>query len=57
LIELHQGKIWVSSEGKGKGASFTFSLKIFNPVDMEKINEKYKLLTKPDAGLIHKQIE
>ncbi len=30
LIELHGGKIWVNSEGIGKGTVFSFSLKIFN---------------------------
>lgn len=28
LIEAHGGKIWVASEGKGKGSTFTFSLPI-----------------------------
>jgi signal transduction histidine kinase len=28
IVELHGGKIWVKSEGEGKGTSFTFSLKI-----------------------------
>jgi len=26
IIELHKGKIWVQSEGLGKGSEFTFSL-------------------------------
>jgi signal transduction histidine kinase len=26
LVELHKGKIWVESEGRGKGSSFKFSL-------------------------------
>lgn len=29
IIEFHGGKIWAKSDGIGKGASFTFSLKIF----------------------------
>ncbi|MFA5167222.1 MAG: PAS domain-containing sensor histidine kinase [Candidatus Omnitrophota bacterium] len=28
LVELHGGKIWVESEGKGKGSSFKFTLPI-----------------------------
>ena len=26
LVELHRGKIWVESEGEGKGSTFTFSI-------------------------------
>ncbi|TXH00977.1 MAG: HAMP domain-containing histidine kinase, partial [Candidatus Moraniibacteriota bacterium] len=26
LVELHKGKIWVESEGEGKGTVFTFTL-------------------------------
>lgn len=36
IIEGHGGKIWVESEGKGKGAAFKFNL----PVDGEKEDEK-----------------
>ncbi|MFA5099920.1 MAG: ATP-binding protein [Candidatus Omnitrophota bacterium] len=28
IVELHKGKIWVESEGSGKGSRFTFSLPI-----------------------------
>jgi signal transduction histidine kinase len=31
IIQLHNGKIWVKSEGKGKGSQFTFSLPIISP--------------------------
>lgn len=34
LVELHQGKIWVQSEGLGKGSTFAFSL----PAVTENIN-------------------
>ncbi|MEO1099903.1 MAG: ATP-binding protein, partial [Bacteroidota bacterium] len=26
VIEVHQGKIWVESQGKGKGSTFLFTL-------------------------------
>ena len=29
IIEFHGGKIWAASDGIGKGATFTFSLKVF----------------------------
>lgn len=57
LIELHGGKIWASSEGKGKGATFTFSLKVFNQEDLNKFKEKYNQQDAAKAaGLIHTQI-
>ena len=28
LIEAHKGKIWVESEGKGKGSKFCFELEV-----------------------------
>ncbi len=42
LIELHGGKIWADSEGKEKGSTFTFTLKVFNQEELDKFNEKYK---------------
>lgn len=36
LVELHKGKIWVESEGEGKGAAFRF----FIPIRVEKLSGK-----------------
>jgi predicted ATPase/signal transduction histidine kinase/tRNA A-37 threonylcarbamoyl transferase component Bud32 len=33
LVELHGGKIWVDSEGPGKGSAFTFTLPMTCPID------------------------
>lgn len=56
LIELHRGKIWATSEGKGKGATFAFSLKVFNQTDLNKFKEKYSQHSEKEVGLIHTQM-
>ncbi|MFH1441508.1 MAG: ATP-binding protein [Candidatus Omnitrophota bacterium] len=38
FVELHKGKIWVESEGRGKGSSFKFSL----PIDSVKVTQHEK---------------
>jgi len=35
LVELHGGRIWVESEGKGKGCSFTFCIPMSGPAGPE----------------------
>lgn len=42
IIELHEGNISVESEGKGKGARFMFSLKVYNEEDFKRLNAKYQ---------------
>jgi signal transduction histidine kinase len=56
LIELHGGKIWVTSEGKGLGSTFIFSLKVFNQDDLNKFNEKYLQQGQAGVGFVHKEI-
>ncbi len=53
LVGLHGGKIWASSEGKGRGTTFTFSLKVFNQEDFNKFNEKYNQQSQSNVGLVH----
>jgi signal transduction histidine kinase len=55
IIELHQGKIWAASEGRGKGATFTFQLKGFNKADLMHFN-KNAGEKKESVGLIHSAI-
>ena len=50
IVELHGGEIWVASSGKNKGTTFTFSLKVFNEVDLKNINEKSYHGTEKSVG-------
>lgn len=40
IVELHGGKIWAESPGHGKGATFSFSLKIFNEEEFNRIKKE-----------------
>lgn len=42
IVELHKGKIWVESAGRGKGSTFSFSLKISNPEILETMQKEYR---------------
>ncbi len=55
IVELHQGKIWAESDGRGKGATFTFQLKKFTKADQEQYNQS-TANSKEDVGLIHSEI-
>lgn len=50
VVQLHGGKIGVTSEGKDKGSTFSFSVPIFNQEKMAKMQKKFESGT--DAGLI-----
>lgn len=56
LIKLHGGEIWASSEGRGKGTTFVFSLKVFDQEDLNKFKEKHSQQVEEKVGLIHTQI-
>jgi signal transduction histidine kinase len=56
IIELHEGKIAVSSAGRGKGSEFTFSLKIFNEADLQRLSSKFAHDSGNAVDLIHSQV-
>jgi signal transduction histidine kinase len=56
IIELHEGKITASSEGRSKGAEFVFSLKIFNEQDLQRLSAKFAHESSNAVELIHSQI-
>lgn len=55
IVELHQGKIWAESEGRGKGATFSFQLKKFSKADQAQYNQS-TAAKKEEVGLIHSEI-
>lgn len=56
IIEMHGGKIWAKSDGKGKGAVFSFTVKKYSPDEQEKMMQKFKTNQEVSVGLIHTQI-
>ncbi len=55
LVEMQGGKIWVESAGKGRGATFSFSLKQFSEQELEKFRKLYE--GKEGLGIIHSNID
>jgi signal transduction histidine kinase len=55
IVELHNGRMWVTSQGEGMGASFTFSLPIFKDDDIEKVGGS-KEGGSEKVGIIHTQL-
>ena len=56
VIELHGGRIWVQSAGLGKGAQFTFSLRIATQADLDRIAKQPKDENKPMIDIVHSEI-
>jgi signal transduction histidine kinase len=54
IVEIHNGKIWAYSAGKGKGSTFSFSLPFFNEVVLKKMNEGAE--GSAGLGIIHTQL-
>jgi signal transduction histidine kinase len=56
IIELHEGKIFAKSEGRGKGSEFVFTLKIFNEMDLQRMSSKFAHENSDAVELIHSQV-
>ncbi|KKU92229.1 MAG: hypothetical protein UY21_C0003G0005 [Microgenomates group bacterium GW2011_GWA1_48_10] len=54
IIDLHGGKMWAESEGHGKGATFSFSLPVFN---QEALDQAMKNKKENGLGVIHSTID
>ncbi|HWY79255.1 MAG TPA: GAF domain-containing sensor histidine kinase [Candidatus Sulfotelmatobacter sp.] len=55
IINLHYGEIKATSEGRGKGATFSFSLKKFKEADLQNVKIEALKEQKDTAELIHAQ--
>jgi signal transduction histidine kinase len=56
IIELHDGKIWAESDGKGKGTRFLFSLPVFSEERLAQFHEKHKSDHQEHVGLEHTEL-
>jgi signal transduction histidine kinase len=55
IIELHHGEIKVESEGKGKGAVFIFTLKVYSDAELQNFNTS-AAGKKETVALIHADV-
>ena len=53
IMKEHGGDIWAESAGRGKGATFGFSLKKFNQTEFESFQKTAK---KEGLGIIHSEV-
>jgi signal transduction histidine kinase len=53
IINLHHGEIKAESEGRGKGSTFSFTLKVFDESDMKELKKENPQEKKDTAELIH----
>ncbi len=56
IIELHGGTIWAQSEGRGKGTTFGFSLKVATAEDVQKYAQKAAEEKKPMLDLVPSEV-
>jgi signal transduction histidine kinase len=56
IIDLHHGEIKAESQGRGKGSTFSFTLKVFKESVLHTIKKESTQDKKDTAELIHSQI-
>lgn len=54
IIKLHRGKIWVESEGRGKGATFSFTVLRYSEEHLQLLHRNQH--NGADAGIIHSAV-
>ncbi|HVA96272.1 MAG TPA: ATP-binding protein [Candidatus Acidoferrales bacterium] len=56
IIDLHHGEIKAASDGKGKGSTFSFTLKEFKDSDVKELKTEVSEDAKEKVDLIHAQV-
>lgn len=56
IIDLHHGEIKAQSEGKDKGATFSFTLKIYNDAEYQELKKHRQQYTDKNGELIHSDV-
>jgi len=57
IVELHEGTIVAESEGRGKGATFSFTLRVYTSDDLARLQKRFHSDEQQvSVGLIHRQL-
>ena len=56
IIDLHHGEIKAQSEGKDKGSTFSFTLKIYNDAEYQELKKHRQQLDAKNSELIHSEM-
>jgi signal transduction histidine kinase len=57
IIDLHHGEIKAQSDGKDKGATFTFTLKVYNDAEFQMFKRHNNSFDDDGAELIHTDVQ